>query len=193
MLSVAVAAGVGARPDEAEGLLAAFDQRVVEEVGVDRLGEARVVELEAQVVAALGRALGPGGADLGTADEDAVGGGVVVRGAVLGDDADGFRLDAEGDDFADIFAAGLLEGSDGGHVISPFGLSEPAPFAASMAIVRTGAIRRRSPCGPKRERRTARPVFLAARGMASARGRKSGPAVAAKVVEASADPGQISR
>jgi hypothetical protein len=30
-------------------------------------------------------------------------------------------------------------------VMSPFGLSEPAPIAASMAIVRTGAIRRRSP------------------------------------------------
>ena len=43
LLSVAVAAGVGARPDEAEGLLAAFDHRVVEEVGVDWLGEARVV------------------------------------------------------------------------------------------------------------------------------------------------------
>ena len=28
-----------------------------------------------------------------------------------------------------------------------------------MAIVRTGAIRRRSPCGPQRQRRTARPVF----------------------------------
>lgn len=53
-MSVAVAPGVGARPDEAEGLFAAFDHRVVEEVGVDRLGEPRVVELEAQVVAALG-------------------------------------------------------------------------------------------------------------------------------------------
>jgi len=64
-------------------------------------------------------------------------------------------------------------------------LSEPAPFAASMAIVRTGTIRRRSPCGPQRQRRTARPVFLVPRGMANpilfggARGRKSGPAVAA--------------
>ena len=35
-----------------------------------------------------------------------------------------------------------------------------------MAIVRTGATRRRSPCGPQRKRRTARPIFLAARGMA---------------------------
>ena len=59
--------------------------------------------------------------------------------------------------------------SDGGHVMSPFGLSEPAPFAASMAIVRTGAIRRRSHCGPQRQRRTARTVFLVPRGMADPR------------------------
>jgi len=37
---------------------------VVEQVGEDRGGEARIVELEAQIVAALVGALGPGGADL---------------------------------------------------------------------------------------------------------------------------------
>ncbi|MEM9369663.1 MAG: hypothetical protein AAGA26_00770, partial [Pseudomonadota bacterium] len=37
-----------------------------------------------------------------------------------------------------------LEGSDGGHVISPLAF-DPAPVAVSMAIVRTGTIRRRSP------------------------------------------------
>jgi hypothetical protein len=36
-----------------------------DEVGVDRGGETRVVELEAQIVAAFVGALGPGGADLG--------------------------------------------------------------------------------------------------------------------------------
>lgn len=56
--SVAPAA-VGAGPDQAVAL--AF--LVVEEVGEDRGGEARIVELEAQVVAALVGALGPGGAD----------------------------------------------------------------------------------------------------------------------------------
>ena len=45
-------------PDEAEGLFAAFDDRVIEEGGVDRLGEARIVQLEAQVAAALIRGLG---------------------------------------------------------------------------------------------------------------------------------------
>jgi hypothetical protein len=145
LLSVAVAASVGARPDEAEGLFAAFDYRVVKEVGVDRRGEARVVELEAQVVTALGGAFGPGGTDLRPTDKDAVGGGIAVRRGVFGHNADVLRLHAEGDDFSDVFAAGLLEGSDGGHVMSPFGLSEPALIAASMAIVRTGAIRRRSP------------------------------------------------
>jgi len=56
--SVAVAA-VGAGPDQRVGV--AF--LVVEEVGVDRGVEARIVQLEAQIVAALVGALGPGGAD----------------------------------------------------------------------------------------------------------------------------------
>src|SRR5450432_1693202 len=47
-------------------------------------------------------------------------GGVVVRPAGLGDDADVLRLDAQGDDFALEFAADLLEGTDFGHVISPW-------------------------------------------------------------------------
>jgi hypothetical protein len=54
--SVAVAA-TGAGPDEAEGLAAL----VVEEVGVDRRVEARVVELDREVVAALLGALRPRG------------------------------------------------------------------------------------------------------------------------------------
>jgi hypothetical protein len=49
------------RPDEGKGL-AAF---VVEEVGVDRSGEARIVELDREIIAALGGALRPGGSDLG--------------------------------------------------------------------------------------------------------------------------------
>ena len=60
---VAVAA-VRAGPDE--GVTLAI--LVIEEVGVDRSGEARIVQLEAQIVAALIGALGPGGADLGAAD-----------------------------------------------------------------------------------------------------------------------------
>ena len=48
------------RPDEGKGL-AAF---VVEEVGVDWTGEARIVELNREIVAFLGGALRPGGSDL---------------------------------------------------------------------------------------------------------------------------------
>ena len=55
------AAAVGAGPDQAEAL----GILVVEEVGEDRGGEARIVELEAQIVAALVGAFGPGGADFG--------------------------------------------------------------------------------------------------------------------------------
>ena len=40
------------RPDEAVAVFT-FDDGVVEEVGVDRSSEARIVELEAQIVAAL--------------------------------------------------------------------------------------------------------------------------------------------
>jgi hypothetical protein len=52
-------AAVGSGPDQAVALAVL----VVEEVGEDRSGEARIVELEAEIVAALVGALGPGGAD----------------------------------------------------------------------------------------------------------------------------------
>ena len=51
---------VGTGPDQREGVRVL----VVEEVGVDGAVERRVVQLEAQVVAALVGALGPGGPDL---------------------------------------------------------------------------------------------------------------------------------
>src|SRR5256886_17662981 len=47
-----------AGPDEVEGLA------VLDEVGVDRDGEARIVQLDREVVAALAGALRPGGPDL---------------------------------------------------------------------------------------------------------------------------------
>ena len=56
-----VAVGLAATgPDEREALAA----YLVEEVGVDRGGEARIVQLDRDVVAAFGRALGPSGANL---------------------------------------------------------------------------------------------------------------------------------
>ncbi|KPM17646.1 hypothetical protein VM77_10185 [Citromicrobium sp. JL31] len=69
---------------------------------------------------------------------------------------------------------------------------EPAPIAASMAIGTAGAtadavLATRSASGGQRRR-----SFLFREEWAKPRGRKSGSAVAAKGVEASADPGQIS-
>src|SRR6266849_2721004 len=130
-----------ARPDEAEGL-AAF---VIEEVGVDRRVEARIVELDREVIAALAGALRPGGADLGAADKHPVARCVVAGPAGLRNDTDAFRLDAQGDDLAlELVAAGFLEGTDGCHIASPW-LFEPATIAASMAIVS----RRRSTTHPQ--------------------------------------------
>lgn len=104
--SLSVAAAVGPGPDQAEGL----GVLVVEEVGVDRSGEAWIVQLEAGIVAALAGALGPGCADLDPAGEDAVAGGIVSGPVGLGHDADVLGLEREGDDFArELVAAGLLE------------------------------------------------------------------------------------
>ncbi|KCZ51241.1 hypothetical protein [Hyphomonas pacifica] len=69
---------------------------------------------------------------------------------------------------------------------------EPAPVAASMEIDEAGttadAVRRtRSACEGRRRR-----SFLVREEWAQTKGRKFGSAVAAKAVEASADPGQIS-
>ena len=64
----------GAGPDEGEAVAVL----VVEEVGVNRRVERRIVQLDRQVVAALVGALRPGGPDLRPADEDPVAGGVVV-------------------------------------------------------------------------------------------------------------------
>src|SRR5712692_7913743 len=119
-----------ARPDQAEGL-AAF---VIEEVGVDRRGEARIVELDREVIAALAGALRPRGTDLCAADKDPVAWSVVAGPIGLRNDADAFGLDAEGDDLTLELVACLLEGTDGCHFASPW-LFEPATIAASMAIV----------------------------------------------------------
>src|SRR6266849_187630 len=104
-----------AGPDEAEGL-AAF---VIEEVGVDRRVEARIVELDREVIAALVGALRPGGADLRAAAKDPVARCVVAGPAGLRNDADASGLDAQGDDLALKLVAGLLEGTDVRHVVSP--------------------------------------------------------------------------
>ena len=99
-LSKAGSVGVGlaaAGPDQRVALAVL----VVEEVRVDRSVEARIVQLDREVVAAFAGALGPGGADLGSADIDAVARGVLVGAGRFGDEADVLGLEGERDDFAD--------------------------------------------------------------------------------------------
>ena len=84
-----------ARPDQVVVVVLA-----IEEVGEDGRVEARVVELDGKVVATLSGALGPGGANLGSADKDPVGGRAVAAPIGLGDDADAPRLHAQRDDLA---------------------------------------------------------------------------------------------
>src|SRR6266481_3645797 len=103
-----------AGPDEGEALAIVFD-----EVGIDRSGEARIVQLDREIVAAFAGALRPGGPDLRAADIDPMAGGVVAGPAGLGDNADALGLDAQGDDLALELVAGFLEGADACHVTSP--------------------------------------------------------------------------
>ena len=56
LLAVLLAA---ARPDEVEGVA------VLDEIGVDGDGEARIVQLDREIIAAFAGALRPGGSDLG--------------------------------------------------------------------------------------------------------------------------------
>src|SRR5713101_6564478 len=182
-----------AGPDEAEGL-AAF---VIEQVGVDRRGEAWIVELDREVIAALVGALRPRGADLRAADKHPVAWRVVAGPVGLRNDADAFRLDAQGDDLALELVAGLLEGTDGCHVASPW-LFEPATIAASMAIDRPRAIDD-APLGAGAQRRMAaeRPppsrghAFLAREEWAQPRGRKSRRRHCGKAIEALPSCGPI--
>src|SRR5690606_32052827 len=69
-------AAVGPRPDQAVALAVL----VIEEVGVDRVAETRIVQLQAQILTPLVRAFRPGGADLRAADQDPVRGRVLAIG-----------------------------------------------------------------------------------------------------------------
>src|SRR5262249_3545172 len=111
----------------------------MDEVGVDRRVETRVVKLDREVVAAFVRALRPTRTDLHLVDVDAVARRVFV-GPAHGNDADVLGTEAEGKDITQVLAAAdVLEGTDGSHVVSPW-LSEPATTAVSMAIKRPQAI-----------------------------------------------------
>jgi hypothetical protein len=122
---------VGTGPDQAVALAVL----IVEEVGEDRGGEARIVELEAQIVSALVGALGPGGADLDSTDVDAVTGAVVAGAVGFGNDPDVLGLDREGDDLAGEFVrAGLLEGAEVAMVLLLDLCFRARTIAASMVI-----------------------------------------------------------
>src|SRR5258708_31411878 len=161
-----------ARADQAEGL-AAF---VIEEVGVDRCGEARIVERAREIVAALRRALRPSGADFNSRSKDPVARRVVAGPVGLRNDADALGLDAQGDDLAlELAVAGLLDGPDVCHFGSPW-LFEPATIAASMAIDRPQAIDDAPARGPEHSGGWRRRDFLGSRGMGEAQGKKVSPA-----------------
>src|SRR5260370_12182228 len=160
-----------ARPDQAEGL-AAF---VIEEVGIDRRGEARIVELDREIVTALRGALRPSGADFGSRNKDPVARCVVAGPVGLWNYADAFGLDAQGDDLAlELAVAGLLEGTDVCHDVLPC-LFEPATIAASMAIDRPQAIDDAPARAPEHSGGWRRRDFLGSRGMGEAQGKKVSP------------------
>lgn len=134
------AAAVGVGPDEGVALAVL----VVDEVGVDRGGEARIV--------------GPGGADHDTADEDPMAGGVLAGLLRLGDDADVLGLYREGDDFADEFVAGLLEDVDRGSPRGCSGRCRDCTWAAPRQSAAISSIKQpvRQPHSAPRTRATIR-------------------------------------
>src|SRR5690242_5991119 len=83
------------------------DLTVFDKVRVDRSREARIVELDREVVAAFAGALWPGGADLGAPGVDPMAGSIVVCPVDLGNDADAPALQAERDNLALELVAGL--------------------------------------------------------------------------------------
>src|SRR5216683_4457586 len=178
-----------ARPDEGEGLAVL----VVEEVGEDRRVEARIIELDREILAALTGALRPGGPDLGAADIDPMAGGVVVGPVGLGNDADTLRLDAQGDDLALELAADLLEGTDVSHVTSPCCFRTRDHRGLDGDLQAGGDRRRtRSRAGAERRMAAVRLSCLARNGRSPGEESLS-DAVAAQAIEAQPSSGQISQ
>src|SRR6266516_4566072 len=174
-----------AGPDEVEGVA------VLDEVCVDRDGEARIVQLDREIIAAFAGALRPGGADLRAADIDPMAGGVLAGPVGLGDDADALGLDAQGYDFALILVAGLLEGADACHVTSPL-LFEPRDHRGLDGDLQAEGDRRRTRlrAGAQRRMAAVRLSWLARNGRSP--GEESlTAAVAAQAIEAQPSFGQI--
>jgi hypothetical protein len=178
------------RPDQGVALTVF----IVEEVGVDRSGEARIVELDREIIATLVGALGPGGADFSPADEDPVARGVVVGAVGFRNDADAFGLDAERHDLALELVAGLFEGADVRHDNSPVICCLRVRAHRGLdGDRRAEGDRRRTRQRAEAERRTAegRLSCFARNDAAGVRGRKSSVAVASKAIEAQLSFGQI--
>src|SRR4051812_37981948 len=107
----AILVGVAARPDEGEcTLLLALDQR-----GVDGRREARIIELDREVIAAgLSGGLLPSGAEFGRAGEDAEVGCLLVV-LLIRDELCRLDVEGEGLDYAGEAVACGGEGADGRH------------------------------------------------------------------------------
>src|SRR5262245_25420472 len=175
-----------AGPDEVEGVT------VLDEVGVDRDGEARIVQLDREIIAAFAGSLRPRGADLRAADIDPMAGGVLAGPVGLGDDADALGLDAQGSTFALELVAALLEGADACHVTSPL-LFEPRDHRGLDGDLRAGGDRRRTPSsGRSAAEDGGGGTFLARARNGRSPGEESiTAAVAAEAIEAQPSFGQI--
>src|ERR1700729_2281452 len=99
---------------------------------------------------------------------------VVVCSVGLGDHADVLGLDAEGDDLAPELAAGLLEGTDVGHVTSPW-LFRARDHRGLDGDLQAGGDRRRTRlrAGARRRMAAGRFSCLARNAGSAGRGRKS--------------------
>src|SRR5262245_2947937 len=175
-----------ARPDEVEALAVILD-----EVGVDRNGEARIIQLDREVVAALAGALRPGGPDLSPTDIDPMAGGIVADPAGLRDDTNALGLDAQGDDLALELVVGLLEGADACHITSPL-LFEARDHRGLDGDLQAEGDRRRTRlrAGARRRMAAERLSCLARNGQSP--GEESlTAAVAAQAIEAQPSFGQI--
>src|SRR3954453_876272 len=162
---------VSARPDQVAGAVLALDQG-----GVDRSREARIVELDRVVGPTLLRGPLPRGAELDVgAGDDAVVRGLVA--VLLEGHEPNLGVEGEGLDRAAEAVAVLGEGADDPHDCSPLRFTEAAPIAALMGSTRPGAI------GPHPKGRSAAQsgegrLFCPARN-AAGRGKELARAVAA--------------
>src|SRR5712675_2908969 len=172
--SIAVAAG----PDEVVALAALG----LDQAGIDRRGEARIVQLDGEVFALrLAGGLFPGCTKIRCSREDAeVGAALAVT--LRGDELHGLDVQAQGLDRAGEAVLGLGEGADGCHCRVPFpiGPRQSRPRWWSFDRGRSDRTRR-----AQRQRLTAADGFFASRCKARhARRKKVGGGCCGKTIEA---------